>query len=180
MAAPPWVPTAETKPAPMPLLLVQSFVNTWEGDAETDLLGEPASARAWLSDAGLLSGHGHLGDDDLALAAAGTREHSGAPRSQWRRAGPSVEGHQSAEPARPRESLADSGRDVGSDRAATRKRSSSDRTRQTPSDHSGRAVRRQLEAFEGLPQLRLPLGFLRPVPRWKGSVVRHGRLRQSN
>ncbi len=68
MAAPPWVPTAETKPAPMPLLLVQSFVNTWEGDAETDLLGEPASARAWLSDAGLLSGHGHLGDDDLALA----------------------------------------------------------------------------------------------------------------
>ena len=32
MALPLWVPGEETKPAPMPLLLVQSFVNTWDGD----------------------------------------------------------------------------------------------------------------------------------------------------
>ena len=31
MTMPSWVPGQETKPAPMPLLLVQSFVNTWDG-----------------------------------------------------------------------------------------------------------------------------------------------------
>ena len=35
---PSWVPDQETKPAPMPLLLVQSFVNTWDGDHGSDLL----------------------------------------------------------------------------------------------------------------------------------------------
>ena len=49
-----WVPEAETKPAPMPLLVVQSFVNTWEGDSGIDLLGDPDSAARWLQDAGLL------------------------------------------------------------------------------------------------------------------------------
>ena len=43
MALPAWVPDTETKPAPMPLLLVQSFVNTWEADAGTDLLGDRRS-----------------------------------------------------------------------------------------------------------------------------------------
>jgi predicted RNA-binding Zn ribbon-like protein len=39
----------------MPLLLVQSFVNTWEADAGTDLLGDDEhAALAWLRDAGLL------------------------------------------------------------------------------------------------------------------------------
>ena len=38
MTAPSWVPDQETKPAPMPLLLVQSFVNTWDGDGRSDLL----------------------------------------------------------------------------------------------------------------------------------------------
>src|SRR5262245_66181608 len=50
---PPWVPGQETKPAPMPLLLVQSFVNTWDGDHGSDLLLEPAAARDWLTAAGL-------------------------------------------------------------------------------------------------------------------------------
>ena len=54
MAQPSWVPDDETKPAPMPLLVVQSFVNTWEGDSGTDLLADPASAGPWLRDAGLL------------------------------------------------------------------------------------------------------------------------------
>ena len=53
MTMPPWVPGQETKPAPMPLLLVQSFVNTWDGDHGSDLLLDPAAARDWLTAAGL-------------------------------------------------------------------------------------------------------------------------------
>jgi predicted RNA-binding Zn ribbon-like protein len=53
MTMPPWVPGQETKPAPMPLLLVQSFVNTWDGDHGSDLLLDRAAARGWLAGAGL-------------------------------------------------------------------------------------------------------------------------------
>ena len=53
MTVPSWVPGQETKPAPMPLLLVQSFVNTWDGDHGSDLLLDPAAARGWLTAAGL-------------------------------------------------------------------------------------------------------------------------------
>src|SRR6516165_6320825 len=56
MVLPGWVPEMESKPAPMPLLLVQSFVNTWDGDTGIDLLGDQASAEAWLREAGLLKG----------------------------------------------------------------------------------------------------------------------------
>ena len=55
MTAPPWVPDQEIKPASMPLLLVQSFVNTWDGDNGSDLLLDPAAARGWLTGAGLWS-----------------------------------------------------------------------------------------------------------------------------
>ena len=55
MTAPSWVPDQETKPAPMPLLLVQSFVNTWDGDSRSDLLLDPPVARDWLTRAGLWS-----------------------------------------------------------------------------------------------------------------------------
>src|SRR6516165_2201568 len=55
MSIPSWVPDQETKPAPMPLLLVQSFVNTWDGDHGSDLLLDPAAARDWLNRAGLWS-----------------------------------------------------------------------------------------------------------------------------
>ena len=53
MTLPSWVPDQETKPAPMPLLLVQSFVNTWDADHGSDLLLDPAAARNWLNRAGL-------------------------------------------------------------------------------------------------------------------------------
>jgi predicted RNA-binding Zn ribbon-like protein len=66
MAFPGWVPDIETKPAPMPLLLVQSFVNTWEGDTGIDLLGARDSAESWLHEAGLLEGS--LGEEDRAGA----------------------------------------------------------------------------------------------------------------
>ena len=55
MTMPSWVSGAESKPAPMPLLLVQSFVNTWDGDHNSDLLLDPATARDWLTEAGLWS-----------------------------------------------------------------------------------------------------------------------------
>jgi len=53
MTLPGWVPADETKPAPLPLLQVQAFVNTWEADRGSDILVDPAEAAAWLSDAGL-------------------------------------------------------------------------------------------------------------------------------
>ena len=49
MTMPSWMPGEEVKPAPMPLLLVQSFVNTWDGDHGSDLLLDPAAARDWLT-----------------------------------------------------------------------------------------------------------------------------------
>ena len=67
MALPAWVPDDETKPAPMPLLVVQCFVNTWEGDSGTDVLADRASAAAWLRATGLLDGP-DLEDVDLDLA----------------------------------------------------------------------------------------------------------------
>jgi predicted RNA-binding Zn ribbon-like protein len=67
MALPVWVPEAETKPAPMPLLVLQSFVNTWEADTGTDVLGDPVAARLWLGEAGLLDSPG-LGEVDLVEA----------------------------------------------------------------------------------------------------------------
>jgi predicted RNA-binding Zn ribbon-like protein len=73
MTMPPWVPADETKPAPMPSLLVQSFVNTWEGDSGIDILGQSASARDWLTETGLLRAGAKLTDEDLALAR-GLRE----------------------------------------------------------------------------------------------------------
>jgi predicted RNA-binding Zn ribbon-like protein len=54
VSMPAWVPDMETKPAPMPLLLVQSFVNTREEDAGTDLLADASTAHDWLSQAGIL------------------------------------------------------------------------------------------------------------------------------
>lgn len=68
MSQPSWVPSAETKPAPMPLLLVQAFVNSVEADADTDLLRDLDSARSWLADAGLVEAGVPVGPEDLPLA----------------------------------------------------------------------------------------------------------------
>jgi predicted RNA-binding Zn ribbon-like protein len=68
VSLPQWVPGVESKPAPMPLLLVQAFVNTYEVDTDTDLLREPESARRWLVEAGLLAPGEAVGPDGLALA----------------------------------------------------------------------------------------------------------------
>ena len=68
MTVPSWMPSQEIKPAPMPLLLVQSFVNTWDGDDGSDLLLDPAAARAWLTDAGLWSAERAPDPAELHLA----------------------------------------------------------------------------------------------------------------
>ena len=73
MTVPSWVPGEEIKPAPMPLLLVQSFVNTWDGDNRSDLLLDPAAARDWLTDAGLWSAKRAPDPAELYLAR-GVRE----------------------------------------------------------------------------------------------------------
>jgi predicted RNA-binding Zn ribbon-like protein len=63
MPLPAWAD--ERKPAPMPLLLVQAFVNTFEADADTDLLREPDTARQWLTAAGLSGAAPVLGYEQL-------------------------------------------------------------------------------------------------------------------
>jgi predicted RNA-binding Zn ribbon-like protein len=55
VALPSWVPDIETKPAPMPLLVVQSFVNTYEADTDVDLLADLDTGLPWLREAGLLA-----------------------------------------------------------------------------------------------------------------------------
>jgi predicted RNA-binding Zn ribbon-like protein len=53
---PAWYPfdPDENKPAPMPLLLVQAFVNTRDYEEDRDLLADRDEARTWLTSAGLL------------------------------------------------------------------------------------------------------------------------------
>lgn len=68
---PGWYPDQdEAKPAPMPLLLVQAFVNTRELEGQTDLLGDPDAARTWLVAAGLLRPDCSIELADLDLARA--------------------------------------------------------------------------------------------------------------
>jgi predicted RNA-binding Zn ribbon-like protein len=70
MTPPDWPPSHEQKPAPEPLLLVQSFVNTADVDQGTDLLAEPAAANQWLHQAGLLDAAATAGAEDLRAARA--------------------------------------------------------------------------------------------------------------
>jgi len=53
MTLPSWASHLEPKPAPMPLLLVQAFVDTLDTDLGTDVLAHAEDARAWLAEAGL-------------------------------------------------------------------------------------------------------------------------------
>jgi predicted RNA-binding Zn ribbon-like protein len=73
MTLPSWVPGDESKPAPMPLLLVQSFVNTWDADDGSDLLLDPAAAGEWLTRAGLWGAERQPDPAELFLAR-GVRE----------------------------------------------------------------------------------------------------------
>ena len=76
MSSSEWVPLAESKPAPMPLLLLQSFVNTLDSDNGTDELATPETARAWLAAAGLIG--------DRATVSEADAEHARAVREALR------------------------------------------------------------------------------------------------
>ncbi len=65
---PSWYPGTETKPAPMPLLRVQGFVNTRDVEDDADRLADLPGARRWLIDAGLLDETASLTESDLELA----------------------------------------------------------------------------------------------------------------
>jgi predicted RNA-binding Zn ribbon-like protein len=63
----------EDKPAPEPLLVVQSFVNTRDLEFGTDLLADADTANAWLRESGLLGPEGTADAAEL-LAAREFRE----------------------------------------------------------------------------------------------------------
>lgn len=67
---PSWYPfdPDENKPAPMPLLLVQAFLNTRYFEDGRDLLGDLEGAHGWLTDAGLLPAGAPLMETELAFA----------------------------------------------------------------------------------------------------------------
>lgn len=65
VVVPSWVPPEETKPAPMPLLRVQAFVNTWESDRRTDVLADAGDAGRWLAAAGIVPAGTAIADDGL-------------------------------------------------------------------------------------------------------------------
>jgi predicted RNA-binding Zn ribbon-like protein len=62
-----WPGDDEPKPAPAPLVLVQSLVNTVELPDGADRLATPTDARPWLIDVGLLAPEAELTEGDLDL-----------------------------------------------------------------------------------------------------------------
>jgi predicted RNA-binding Zn ribbon-like protein len=60
-----WPGDDEPKPAPAPLVLVQSLVNTVELPDGADRLADATDARPWLVDVGLLAPDAELTDADL-------------------------------------------------------------------------------------------------------------------
>ncbi len=69
VSLPPWYPFAEErKPAPMPLLLVQAFLNTRCLEGDTDLLSDPDTARPWLVDTQLLPRTATVTNAELEVA----------------------------------------------------------------------------------------------------------------
>jgi predicted RNA-binding Zn ribbon-like protein len=65
-----WLGDDESKPAPEPLLLVQSLVNTVELPDGADRLADPTDARPWLVDNNLLASQADLTEADLELVRA--------------------------------------------------------------------------------------------------------------
>jgi len=66
-ALPDWAPAQERRPAPGPLLLVQSFINTWNIDEHTDVLADVDAGAGWLRRAGMLGPHAPLQPAELRL-----------------------------------------------------------------------------------------------------------------
>jgi predicted RNA-binding Zn ribbon-like protein len=67
MALPSWVQDEEDKPAPMPLLRVQAFVNTRDLDRDTDRLLHTDTATAWLAATGIIESGTVVAPRDLKV-----------------------------------------------------------------------------------------------------------------
>jgi predicted RNA-binding Zn ribbon-like protein len=66
---PTWYPDPhEAKPAPLPLLRLQAFLNTVDLEQDADGLADPVSAREWLIDAGLIGPDRAVSEAELAAA----------------------------------------------------------------------------------------------------------------
>jgi predicted RNA-binding Zn ribbon-like protein len=74
MTLPSWASHVEDKLAPMPLLLVQAFVDTLDRDLGTDVFAHADEARAWLADAGLRVPDPDRPDSDFAADLQLARE----------------------------------------------------------------------------------------------------------
>ena len=174
MALPTWVPDDETKPAPMPLLVVQSFVNTWEADSGMDLLADPVAGPQWLEQTGLADGPVDLvevRDIRESIRTLLVQNSDGQPPDPVR-LGPLRD---LANRVRLRVAVLDD----GSVEVQSRRGHGGAAGPPAPY-HPRRATRRLVGTAEGLPQPGLPLGLLRPLPRGPGGMVRHGRVRQPN
>ena len=83
---PSWYPGGpEVKPAPMPLLRVQAFLNTRDVEEGTDLLADPAPARDWLIDAGVIGGGTEVTGSRPRARARGSRVSAQPARGRWLR-----------------------------------------------------------------------------------------------
>jgi len=68
-ALPFWYPDPdESKPAPMPLLVLQAFLNTLDPETGVDLLADEKGALRWFASAGLLESFATVSAGDLELA----------------------------------------------------------------------------------------------------------------
>jgi predicted RNA-binding Zn ribbon-like protein len=74
MTLPSWASHVEDKLAPMPLLLVQAFVDTLDRDLGTDVFAHADEARAWLADARLRVPDPDRPDSDFAADLQLARE----------------------------------------------------------------------------------------------------------
>lgn len=63
-----WFPADETKPAPMPLRLIQGFVNTFEFETGIDLFSDRSAAEGWFRSAGLIRPSARVNRTELAEA----------------------------------------------------------------------------------------------------------------
>ena len=163
----------------MPLLRVQAFLNTRDIEDDVDLLAEPAAARDWLIEAGLLTAGGEVAGADLELG----REVRDCLRSLLAEGGDGPE-REAEELAVLRKLAAEhsarltvgGGGVLGIGDACGD--TLGDGLFQISPDHPRRAGGRDVVAPQGVREPGLCVGVLRPLAQPAGELVQHGRLRQ--
>ena len=176
---PSWYPDDdEAKPAPMPLLRIQAFLNTSDVGEGADLLADPDAARRWLVDAGLLDSKAPLGASDLELARD-VREAIRGVLVTGRADGgdgPDLTSLRRLTAANLARMTVGAGGMLGLESGG---RQSGLWSVRSPADRAPGAAERDLDPVEGVREFRVPVGFLRPLAQPAGQLVRHGGVRQS-